>query len=533
MTSAKRLNLNKQYSQPAQADLPQLKLPWGTWQATPYAKDPKIYVFKDVRFGDEPVRFGAPVTPTSLSDELQNITRSTSCIQINPQDMKYSPGGKNLLGDPEGADVSESEDCLFLDIYVPVSAFDPGAEPLPVIVWLYGGAYAFGSKNQADPLYTGQSLLEASNYNTIFIAGNYRVGAFGWLAGSYMQEAGQPNAGLYDQALLLQWVQDYVGNVNGDKEKVSAWGESAGAGSILHHLIRGDGSDPLFRTFVAQSPAYQWAWDNSRDGKLDQTYKKFSEDAGCGSAYDISCLRDADLENLKAANRALYNNVKHSGLFPVGPSVDGDWVKTIPTIALSEVDLSGKIDSAIISHCGNEAAIFLPIDMNTTAGFERFLNDFLPGTALESQRHAIKEHYNCPTEPAELKDKEEAAQMLKKANIPDLVADLYAWNLNTYIRPKFQQYFASFALSGNPNDPPSENHVAWPTAKEDGDQLSNVLSITDWIFKRFNFINDKQNTKSACDLWSKIAQDIISANSAAHNEEGISNKQASPNSDEL
>lgn len=307
-----------------------------TYEAWPFLTQLQIYLFKDVRFGDQPERFGAPSKPQSLSDELQNITKSTSCIQIDPNQMSNPPGGKHLLGDPEGADLSESEDCLFLDIYAPVSAFDPDAQQLPVVVWIYGGAYAFGSKNQADPLYTGQSLVKASDYKAIFIVGNYRVGAFGWLAGSYMEQAGQPNAGLYDQALLLEWVQDHVGKVNGDKNRVSAWGESAGAGSILHHLIRGDGSDPLFKTFVAQSPAFQWAWDNSPGGKLDRVYQKFSQDAGCGSDYDISCLRAANLDSLKEANRGLYNNIKQTGLFPVGPSVDGKWIKTIPTLEFSK-----------------------------------------------------------------------------------------------------------------------------------------------------------------------------------------------------
>lgn len=77
-------------------------------------------------------------------------------------------------------------------------------------------------RTQAAPFSTGRSALQASNYSSIFIAGNYRVGAFGWLAGDYMQRVGQPNAGLYDQALLFEWVQKYIDQVHGDKESVSA-----------------------------------------------------------------------------------------------------------------------------------------------------------------------------------------------------------------------------------------------------------------------------------------------------------------------
>ena len=194
-----------------------------------------------------------------------------------------------------------------------------------------------GSKNPVGPINSGLSILNASNYQAIFITGNYRVGAFGWLAGNYMQTREQPNAGLYDQALLLELVQKYIERVKGDKTRVSAWGESAGAGSILHHLIREEGKhDPLFKTFAVQSPAFQWAWDNSPGGELDAIYMKFSNLTGCGSKYDINCLRNATLKDLTCANQMLFDSVRQTGLFPVGPAVDGKWVKSIPTVAFSQ-----------------------------------------------------------------------------------------------------------------------------------------------------------------------------------------------------
>lgn len=237
--------------------------------------------------------------------------------------IKNPPGGRPLFGDPKSDAELQCEDCLYLDFYVPVSAFQSATELLPVIAWFHGGAYSLGSKNPIGPIYSGQSILNASNYQTIFITSNYRLGAFGWLAGDYMQTVGQPNAGLYDQALLLEWVQDYVHLVQGDKDRVSAWGESAGASSVLHHLIREDGGhDPLFSTYAVQSPAFQWAWDNSPDGELDIIYKTFSDLAGCGNKYDINCLINAPSEKLAWANSELFDEVHLKGFFPVGPSVD-------------------------------------------------------------------------------------------------------------------------------------------------------------------------------------------------------------------
>lgn len=242
---------------------------------------------------------------------------------------------------PLDGSMPQSEDCLFLDIYAPASNFDENGKPikqLPVIVWFYGGAYAFGSKNLGGdlPLYTGQSMLAAQDYQAVFVAGNYRLGAFGWLAGSYMESAGQPNAGLYDQSLLLSWVKNYIAKAGGDPTNVSAWGESAGAGSILHHLIREGGTkDPLFRNFLVQSPAFEWSWDNSKDGTLDNVYRTFSNLSGCGYTYDISCLRDKNITDLIQPNQDLFANVKQTGIFPIGPSVDGQWIQTIPALSFA------------------------------------------------------------------------------------------------------------------------------------------------------------------------------------------------------
>ncbi len=193
-----------------------------------------------------------------------------------------------------------SEDCLFLDVYVPRASLLSRAADTPVVVWFYGGAFLFGSKSQFGPklpFYSGQGIVESAasfNQRVIFVAGNYRVGAFGWLAGPSMARDGRPNAGLYDQRLLLQWVQDHIHLFGGDKSHVSAWGESAGAGSIVHHLVQVNGTrDPLFKTAVLQSPAHQWQWDRSENGTLEQIYRNFTRLAGCSSG-GMDCLRKAE-----------------------------------------------------------------------------------------------------------------------------------------------------------------------------------------------------------------------------------------------
>lgn len=229
------------------------------------------------------------------------------------------------------------EDCLFLDIYVPLSVLN-GKTRVPVVVWFYGGAYAFDSKNEFDisqlPLYSGQGLLTVTSEPLIFVAGNYRLGAFGWLAGSYMEKEALPNAGLHDQRKILEFIQNYIDRVNGDSMAVSAWGESAGAGSILHHLVSMDGKqDPLFSRAILQSPAFGWHWD--RSGSLNDTYTKFAGFVDCHGG-DLRCLQSANQATLENANQMMFQSTSAClGVFPVGPSLDGHMIKTLPAVALS------------------------------------------------------------------------------------------------------------------------------------------------------------------------------------------------------
>lgn len=292
-------------------------------------------MFSNVRFGAQPERFSRSYSPDWIDDSFQHSEHNISCYQIDPFKTPTPPEGPGSILDPT-EELYQTEDCLFLDLYVPKDALVQ-QKKLPVTVWIYGGGYAFGSKTQGGPMYSGQSIIRASEYNTIFVTGNYRIGAFGWLSGNYMEQVGQPNAGLYDQALLFEWVQQYIEQVGGDRDKVSAWGESAGAASILHHLTREDGKvNPNFRSFVAQSPGYQWAWDNCPGGKLDTLYRNFSRLAGCGYEFDINCLRQQDIKILAQADEELYISVTKTGLFPLGPSVDGEWIKTLSPISIDQ-----------------------------------------------------------------------------------------------------------------------------------------------------------------------------------------------------
>ena len=144
-----------------------------------------------------------------------------------------------------------------------------------------------------------------------------------------MEKEGHPNVGLYDQRAAFQWIQDYIDLLGGDPNQVSAWGESAGAGSIMHHLVAFGGTeDPLFTKAILQSPAFEFQFD--RKGLLEQTFQNFSALAGC-TGQGVACLRTASAETLATANTALCEAAP-DGTFAVGPAADGDMIRQLAVL---------------------------------------------------------------------------------------------------------------------------------------------------------------------------------------------------------
>ena len=150
-------------------------------------------------------------------------------------------------------------------------------------------------------------LLERSAEHTegaVFVAIAYRLGAFGWLSGPTFQKNGTPNVGLLDQRLALEWVQNYAHLFGGDAKRVTVLGESAGAGSILHHITayggaKGPGQLP-FQQAVTQSASIH----NPTQSKLleEQVFQSFLDAAGVGTLDEA---RQLPSETLQLANKKI------------------------------------------------------------------------------------------------------------------------------------------------------------------------------------------------------------------------------------
>lgn len=101
---------------------------------------------------------------------------------------------------PAAVTQTESEDCLFLNVFAPQNASD-----LPVLVWIHGGGYGRGSAVQEM-----SNIITSNGHGFIGVAIQYRLGAFGFLSSDEVHRFGTENAGLRDQQLALQWIQKYI-----------------------------------------------------------------------------------------------------------------------------------------------------------------------------------------------------------------------------------------------------------------------------------------------------------------------------------
>lgn len=164
------------------------------------------------------------------------------------------------VGFPRGADSiskSSSEDCLFLNVWAPAGM--KNSAKLPVMVWIHGGAFVFGSGVQND--FSGSTFTEKG---VILVTINYRLGRLGFFAFPALsrEHPEEPNGNFayMDQIAALKWVQKNIAAFGGDPGNVTIFGESAGGVSV-HSLLTIPAAKGLFHKAVSES-------GGGRDGVL-------------------------------------------------------------------------------------------------------------------------------------------------------------------------------------------------------------------------------------------------------------------------
>ncbi|MHA6723957.1 carboxylesterase/lipase family protein [Sphingomonas sp. RS2018] len=162
--------------------------------------------FRGIRYG-RAGRFKAPVAQPPARDPISAVGFGPVCPQRSKRGL-------------------QSEDCLVLNVWTPDARV--GAK-LPVMVYIHGGAYAFGSGG--DPITDGQHLARRG---VVVVTLNHRLNALGYLYLARLSPdyPDSGNAGQLDLALALRWVRDNIAAFGGDPSRITAFGDSGGGGKV-------------------------------------------------------------------------------------------------------------------------------------------------------------------------------------------------------------------------------------------------------------------------------------------------------------
>ncbi|XP_028317973.1 bile salt-activated lipase-like [Gouania willdenowi] len=270
-------------------------------------------IFKGIPFADIPGRFEKPKPHPGWDGTLRATEYAKRCLQLN------------LIQN----DVRGSEDCLYLNIWVPHGRVV--SNNLPVMVWIFGGGFLAGGSMGANfldnYLYDGQEIADRGN--VIVVTFGYRVGTLGFLSTG---DSGLPgNFGLWDQHTAIAWVNRNIQAFGGDPNNVTIFGESAGGAGVSFQTISPHNKGLINRA-ISQSGTAICPWAVNRNPR------KFAEEvalkvncptddrmAACLKMTDPVALTMAGDLNLSGSpDKPIVFNLKLS------PTIDGDFLPDEP-----------------------------------------------------------------------------------------------------------------------------------------------------------------------------------------------------------
>ncbi|XP_035705661.1 esterase FE4 isoform X3 [Folsomia candida] len=229
----------------------------------------EYYAFLGVPFG-KAKRFEVATNPEPWVD-IYNAT------EFGAECMQFDLIGKTVVGD---------EDCLFLNVYTTHPQFEEKSSKTsetfhPVMVWLHGGGFSFGSSN----IYSANYFMDEP---VVLVTLNYRLGAFGFLD---TQDGVVPgNLGLRDQRLALEWVHKNIAMFGGDSSRVTFFGSSAGAASVALHMLTE--TSALFHRGISESSTALSSWLIQRNPRKNaQNLARFLNCSTQPSHELVSCLK--------------------------------------------------------------------------------------------------------------------------------------------------------------------------------------------------------------------------------------------------
>ncbi len=245
-----------------------------------------------------------------------------------------------------------SEDCLYLNVWTPASS---AHEKLPVMVFFYGGAFAEIAPAGYMAVYNGTILAQKG---VIVVTVNYRLGALGFLAHPQLDNESPNNSsgnyGILDQVTALKWVQSNIGAFGGDPSRVTIFGQSAGAESVLIHLVSPQ-SRGLYQQAIIESGPF-WANGPTIDNvhskaDAEQFGVEYAKSLGYSGKDAINQMRNLSPDVLINATPWPASSFWRTHTLKFEPTIDG-WI------------LPDSVDNLFLKHRENPVPVIIGTNAN-------------------------------------------------------------------------------------------------------------------------------------------------------------------------
>ena len=315
-----------------------------SWKGIPYAAAPT-----------GALRWRAPAAASARAEALDASAFGPTCPQPSADE-----------------ELPQDEDCLTLNIWSPSAPETP--ELLPVMLWIHGGSFTGGSASL--PFYDGTVL---ATHDVVVVSINYRLGALGFMAHEALidpdaQYPSTGNYGLLDQIAALQWVRANVAAFGGDQDRITLFGESAGAISICT-LMASPLAEGLYAQAIMESGfcSSDLAYTTEARGETAPAVEQGARIAGrlgCADGDVAACLRAASVDEIRTeTNRPLGQAESFN------PSVDGHVLTQTPGAA----QRAGETHDVplLLGANEDEGTIFVSATtVPTEAAYARVVNGF-------------------------------------------------------------------------------------------------------------------------------------------------------------
>ncbi|XP_047361470.1 venom carboxylesterase-6-like isoform X1 [Vespa velutina] len=245
-----------------------------------------IATFLGIPYAEPPIgdlRFREPRAWNNTWDELEAKYDTMPCLQL----IEFN----TIIG---------SEDCLYLNVYVPANQRQEENTKHPVLVFIHGGAFNIGSNNS-----TIFSATYWADQQVILVVLNYRLGPLGFF--SLANCASPGNYGLKDITMALKWVKENIESFGGDRNSVTLMGQSAGAAAV-HILTLSKKTEGLFDKYILLSGSALATWAVHPKHIIRKISKNMADDLGCSKKFNTTLDDNVTEINDNLEEKYIYEN---------------------------------------------------------------------------------------------------------------------------------------------------------------------------------------------------------------------------------